>query len=168
MKMDLKNIAVFAIFLTILSGCSGKKDVPVSSSSTYVPLEVSIGLQRTMCYGTCPTFVLNILNDGQATLKVGRFTEEVIGRHLDEGNYKCSISIDDITEITTFAEANGYFKLLKRYDDERVMDLPAAISTINGKTVFNRFNGPNLDELYTKIETLMGQANWLAEPDTKK
>jgi hypothetical protein len=48
------------------------------------------------------------------------------------------------------------------------MDLPVVISTINGKTVFNRYNGPDLDELYSKIEELISKANWIAEPETQK
>jgi hypothetical protein len=167
-KGYVKYISLIAIVIAILTGCSVEKEIPETTTSTYVPLEIALGLQRTMCYGSCPSFAFEVLNDGRASLTVGRFTEEVIGRHLDEGDYKCTISHIEIDQITTYAEANGYLKLNDRYDDKRVMDLPVAISTINGKTVFNRYNGPDLDELYSKIEELMSKANWIAEPDTQK
>ena len=168
MKVYVKHISLIAFVIAILTGCSGKKEITERTSSTYVPLEISLGLQRTMCYGSCPSFAFEVLNDGRASLTVGRFTEEVIGRHLDEGDYKCTISVIEINQITTYAEANGYLKLNDRYDDKRVMDLPVVISTINGKTVFNRYNGPDLDELYSKIEELISKANWIAEPETQK
>lgn len=166
MKVYITYFSFFAFVFAILTGCSVQQDVP--NTSTHVPLEISIGLQRTMCYGSCPSFAFEVLNDGRASLRVGRFTEKVMGRHLDEGNYKSTLPLIDIEKIVTFADAFGYHKLNDRYDDKRIMDLPVAISTINGKTVFNRYNGPNLDELYLKIEGLMSKANWIAEPDTQK
>jgi len=165
-KVYITYFSFFAFVFAILTGCSVQQDVP--NTSTHVPLEISIGLQRTMCYGSCPSFAFEVLNDGRASLRVGRFTEKVMGRHLDEGNYKSTLPLIDIEKIVTFADAFGYHKLNDRYDDKRIMDLPVAISTINGKTVFNRYNGPNLDELYLKIEGLMSKANWIAEPDTQK
>ena len=46
----------------------------------------------------------------------------------------------------------GFDTLASRYDNPQVMDLPANIVTIDGKTVFNRYGGPNLNDLYTRIE----------------
>ena len=168
MNIYVTYFSLFAFVIAILIGCSGKKEIPETNTSTDVPLEIYLGLQRTMCYGSCPSFAFKVLNDGRASLTVGRFTEEVMGRHLDEGKYKSTLPLVDIDQIMTYAEANGYLELNDRYDDKRIMDLPVAISTINGKTVFNRYNGPDLDELYAKIEDLMSKANWIAEPDTQK
>ena len=168
MKVYVTYSSLIAFVIAILTGCSGIKEIPETNTSTYVPLEISLGLQRTMCYGSCPSFAFAVLNDGRASLTVGRFTEEVMGRHLDEGKYKSTLPLIDIEQIVTYAEDNGYLKLNDRYDDKRIMDLPVAISTINGKTVFNRYNGPDLDELYAKIEDLMSKANWIAKPDTQK
>lgn len=168
MKIYVKYLAIILFILAIFTGCAGEKEMPETNSPAYVPLEIAIGLQRTMCFGTCPSFAFEVLNNGRASLKAGRFTEEVMGRHLDEGNYTCTISLNEIKQITTYAERNGYLKLDSRYDDERIMDLPAAISTINGKTVFNRCDGPDLNELYSKIEKLISKADWVSEPDTQK
>ena len=160
---------VFA--LAFLTGCSGGKTMPDNSSETSVPLQIAVGLQRTMCYGSCPSFNFQVLNDGRATLKAGRFTEEVLGRDIEQGNYNCTISLEEIDAVTTYAESNGYLKLKERYDDKRVMDIPSTISIINGKTVFNRYNGPELDELYTMIEKLMINGDWLPQlpkPESQK
>ena len=43
-------------------------------------------------------------------------------------------------------------------------DLPASIITVRGKTVFNRYGGPDLNELYERIERTIGQTDWTADP----
>lgn len=139
-----------------LSSCNQKKNVP----NGHIPLEVAIGLQKTMCYGSCPSFNFSVLNDGQATLTVGRFAEKAFGRTLDEGKYIGTIELHEIAKITAFAEKSGYNKLEDRYDNPMIMDIPAAISTINRKTVFNRYEGPDLKDLYARIEHLISTVNW--------
>ena len=57
----------------------------------------------------------------------------------------------------------GFDTLQSRYDDPKVMDLPANIVTIEGQTVYNRYGGPNLNDLYTRIERLVGTVEWTAE-----
>jgi len=121
-----------------------------------------------MCYGSCPSFNFSVLNNGQATLTVGRFAEDMFGRHLEEGKYIGTIALNDIAQISSFAEKTGYLLLNDRYDNPMIMDIPAAISTINGKTVFNRYEGPDLKDLYTSIENLIRTVEWVAKPDIEK
>ncbi|MEZ7877271.1 MAG: DUF6438 domain-containing protein [Flavobacteriales bacterium] len=159
------NTAYLLVFVALaFSSCNQKKDV----SNEYIPLEVSIGLQKTMCYGSCPSFNFSVLNNGQATLTVGRFAEKAFGRHLDEGEYTGTIELHEISKITEFAENSGYLKLEDRYDNPMVMDIPAAISTINHKTVYNRYEGPDLKDLYSRIEKLISTVDWVEKPDTEK
>ena len=159
------NTAYLLVFVALaFSSCNQKKDV----TNGYIPLEVSIGLQKTMCYGSCPSFNFSVLNNGQATLTVGRFAEKAFGRHLDEGEYTGTIELNEISKITEFAENSGYLKLEDRYDNPMVMDIPAAISTINHKTVFNRHEGPDLKDLYSRIENLISTVDWVEKPDTEK
>ncbi|PCJ80498.1 MAG: hypothetical protein COA49_08485 [Bacteroidetes bacterium] len=150
--------------LAILFSCNQKSKV----ANTFVPLEISIALQKTMCYGTCPSYNFEVLNNGKATLRVGRFAEEVLGRTLDNGNYEGTAPLDEVSDIIQYAQGSGYFLLEDRYDNPMIMDIPATISTINGKTVFNRYDGPNLTELYKKIENLMSKIDWTAKPETEK
>ena len=121
-----------------------------------------------MCYGSCPSFNFSVLNNGQATLTVGRFAEKAFGRHLEEGRYIGTIDLEEISMVISFAEKNGYLKLKDRYDDTMIMDIPAAISTINSKTVFNRYKGPDLKELYARIEALISTVDWVTKSNTEK
>jgi hypothetical protein len=164
MTLCKANTAYFLVFVALaFSSCNQKKEV----STGYIPLEVSVGLQKTMCYGSCPSYNFSVLNNGQATLTVGRFAEKAFGRHLEEGKYMGTIELHEISKITSFAEQSGYLKLEDRYDNPMIMDIPAAISTINSKTVFNRHEGPNLKDLYARIENLISTVDWIEKSDTE-
>ena len=144
-----------ALALTILASCSGEKDI---TSST--PLDISISLQKTPCYGSCSVYLFQVLNDDSATLTVGRMASDNLNLNLPEGKYVGQLSNSDIEEIVAYAENNGYFELKEKYDDAMVMDLPATISLIEGHRVFNRFEGPNLDGLYSLIESKISSMVW--------
>lgn len=161
-----KSFQISLIFsiAAILFSCNKNSNVP----EAYVPIEVSIALQKTMCYGTCPSYNFDVLNDGRATLRVGRFAEDVLGRTLDQGNYEGTVSLKEISKIIKYAQSSGYHLLDDRYDNPMIMDIPATISTISGKTVFNRYEGPDLNDLYSKIEELMRKVEWKAMPDTER
>ena len=129
-------------------------------------VEVMVGLQRTACFGRCPVYELSVLNTGEATLKVGRFCDEAFGRSLAEGMHKAEVDVTAWKEAIDWAETMGFDTLQSRYDNPKVMDLPANIVTVNGKTVFNRYGGPDLNELYTRIERLVGATDWVADPSS--
>ena len=148
------------IIVLVLSSCSTEKHI------TYTPpLELVVTLQKTPCYGECPVYNFQVLDDGRATLSVGRITSEKFGLNLKEGDYEGTISSEKIQEIIDLAESVDYHNLKVKYDDEKVMDLPASISSIEGYKVFNRFEGPNLDPLYSLIEKTMAETMW--QPKTE-
>lgn len=148
------------IIVLVLSSCWTEKHI------TYTPpLELVVTLQKTPCYGECPVYNFQVLDDGRATLSVGRITSEKFGLNLKEGDYEGTISSEKIQEIIDLAESLDYHNLKVKYDDEKVMDLPASISSIEGYKVFNRFEGPNLDPLYSLIEKTMAETMW--QPKTE-
>ena len=100
------------------------------------------------------------LNNGRATLTVGRMSHSRFGLELKEGDYEGVINLGDLEEILEYAKTIGYFDLAPEYDDKKVMDLPASISSIEGHRVFNRFEGPNLDGLYSLIESKISSVVW--------
>ncbi len=151
-------LAGFAALLAVVVGCQ------TQPPQNAMDVEVMVGLQRTACFGRCPVYELSVLNTGEATLKVGRFCDEAFGRSLAEGMHKARVDVEAWKEATDWAESMGFDTLQSRYDNPKVMDLPANIVTVNGKTVFNRYGGPDLNELYTRIERLVGATDWVAEP----
>ena len=139
----------------ILASCSSEKQLNATA-----PLEISVSLQKTPCFGDCPVYMFQALNNGRATLTVGRMLQSRFGVELKKGNYEGVLNSRDLAEIAEYAKTIGYFDLAPEYDDKKVMDLPASISSIEGHRVFNRFEGPNLDPLYNMIEDKISKVKW--------
>ena len=70
-------------------------------------------------------------------------------------------------EVLDLAAELQFDTLASRYDNPQVTDLPASVVTIEGKTVFNRW-GPNLNDLFTRIEQGIGTTDWSADPSTAR
>ena len=146
----------------LLASCT-----PVTTNSHLATsVKVSVSLQKTMCFGTCPTYNFEVLSDGRATLTVGRFAEDVLGRALAHGNYSGTMDLTLIDHIVIKARDLNYFSLNEKYDDPMLMDLPATISTIEEHYVYNRYNGPDLEELYKLIERFIATVDWQPMPDS--
>lgn len=139
----------------ILASCSTEKQLNATD-----PLEISVSLQKTPCFGDCPIYMFQALNNGRATLTVGRMLQSKLGLELKEGNYEGVINSGELEKIIEYAKTIGYFDLDPEYDDKKVMDLPASISSIEGHRVFNRFEGPNLEHLYNLIEDIISKVQW--------
>ena len=146
---------VCLIGVLAISSCLTEKHIKSTKQ-----LEIVVMLKKTPCYGDCPIYNFQALNNGHATLIVGHITSEHFGLGLKEGEYEGTINSEDLKEIIELAEAIDYFSLKPKYDDEKIMDLPAAILSIEGHKVFNRFEGPNLDPLYSLIEQKMVEIQW--------
>lgn len=126
--------------------------------------EVVVGLRRTMCMGGCPDYQLVVRGNGEATLVVGAFSEEVFGRRLEQGRHAAVVDLKAWKHVLAKGAELGFDTLQARYDNPMVMDLPAAIVTLEGKEVFNRYGGPNLNELYQLIERQVGATDWTPDP----
>ena len=139
-----------------LGGCRETKD-------TAMEVQVVVGLQRTPCFGKCPVYELSVLNTGEAILNVERFCDQAFGRSLARGLHRAQVDVEMWRMVADLAMDMGFDTLQSRYDNPMVMDLPANIITIDGQTVYNRYGGPDLNDLYTRIERLAGAADWQAD-----
>ena len=93
-------------------------------------------------------------------LEISVSLQSRFGVELKKGSYEGAINSRDLAEIAEYAKTIGYFDLAPEYDNKKVMDLPASISSIEGHRVFNRFEGPNLDPLYNMIEDKISKVKW--------
>jgi RNAse (barnase) inhibitor barstar len=57
-------------------------------------------------------------------------------------------------------ELTGYHELDEVYDNEHITDLPSTKTTIQGKSIINRYKGPDLDRLYDVLDKGMESLNW--------
>ncbi|MFT6182702.1 MAG: hypothetical protein ACJAU0_000880 [Flavobacteriales bacterium] len=158
--------------------CKSRKDMekdtlPMAQSDTVVviepvtpverPTEKSevIYYERSSCFGTCPSFIFTVDSEGQCNFKGRNFVDMI-------GDYKGTVAEEQVNAIRLQALTLGYDTLQGRYDNRMVSDLPSTITSIDGKRVVNRYNGPNLNLLYNSLDTLIVKVVWEGLKDNQK
>ena len=129
-------------------------------------IHAPICFEKTACFGRCPAFKFNWNEDNLLTLHLIRpFTDGPLAP-LEIGHYSGQLSPGQAAQYATAihaaTEAANYASLQSEYDNPRVTDLPATITEVNGKRVKVRFGGPNLNNLYTALQTVLDETNWTA------
>jgi hypothetical protein len=166
----LGSIAV--LFFLLIAGCGGRKNtVPVAEDVAPIGNEqISdqmdggdgtrqvIYYERTHCFGTCPVFRFTASSDGTCAYEGINFVDR-IGKHIG------SVEPAKVQAIAALANSMNYASLDTLYDDQYLMDLPAVITIIDGKTVINRYRGPDLSALYTSLDALIEDVQWETSRD---
>ncbi|HEY8140940.1 MAG TPA: DUF6438 domain-containing protein [Nitrososphaera sp.] len=120
--------------------------------------DVVITMERTPCFGTCPSYSLTI--HGNRTVRYEGFAfVAVTGVRTDQ------ISDEKIRELVQEFYRIGYFSLEDRYEDPST-DLPSTTTSIAvegmKKSVYRYGFGPeNLIQLENKIDELAGTEKWI-------
>lgn len=132
------GIFVAVLMFVTLKAASGIQDdhAPDLNSLSVDDLKaITIHLERTRCYGTCPAYAVTIKNGGEVEY-IGQSSVKQNGRQ--EGR----IDLASIKALTSeFAKAN-YFSLSEDYSDgtcTRICtDMPTAITELNVKGIVHR------------------------------
>ena len=107
----------------------------MGSQASEIPSDLAITLERTRCYGFCPSYVLKISATGKVTYE-GRASVKVVG------SAESSISQEKLRELILAFEKINYFELRGGYETPNdgckdwVTDGPTTITslTINGRS----------------------------------
>lgn len=164
--MSWPTIFTSFVAVSILGGVVGAIDIrPSKSEATAqdIPRDTVITLERTRCYGMCPSYKITISADGSVTFEGRHFVKEV-------GIVKSTISRERLQELLAAFDRINYFSLRSQYEDVGdgckgvVTDHPSALTFIktNGKSKsVNHYYGCRgvevLDEL-TKLEQAIDDA----------
>lgn len=124
---------------------------------------VVITLERTICFGTCPAYLLTIKGDGTVIFD-GREYVKSKGQHVT------TISHEQVKELVSEFERINYFSF-SNFTDYDVTDMPSATTsiTINGitKTVDHYYGDRDapkeLFELERKIDEIANSRQWIGE-----
>ncbi len=130
--MRILSVLVFATLL--FASCnSSKKGIKNLDASAFVQLET------TPCFGTCPTYTMRILKNGQATFNGRQYAKK-------QGDY---VKVFSEETMQALLDRIVGLELMKRpdiYDNPRVTDLPANVITFfdgkESKTIRCRFDVP--------------------------
>ena len=139
-------------------GCAVSTDAPTTGTTKALPVHY----QKTMCFGPCPAFTFAVDLSGKAELEVVRPLQEVPLDALAPGHY--AAQLQDVNawnaRVHEALESVHYTQLDSVYDNPRVTDLPATITICYGKSVTNRYNGPDLTTLYAALDEAMAELKW--------
>jgi hypothetical protein len=128
--------ALFASLLAILvltgAWALGNR---VSAAAQQAPQDTLITLERTVCYGMCPSYKLTISADGAVVFEGRRFVKKI-------GTAQSTISQEQLRGLIDRFDKINYFGLRNRYQDPAdgcegyVTDNPSANTSIriNGKS----------------------------------
>lgn len=118
-------------------------------------------IERTPCFGRCPTYTMKIYSDGFVEFN-GERDHDMIGL------YTTTITQQQMDAILETANDIEFFTFDDKYDDGMVTDLPSTTTTIvaDGKTksVMRRHGHPkSLVQLEQAIDAVIKSARWLTE-----
>jgi len=162
--VQMNPSALFASLVAILVlTASGASDIRASESAQQVPQDTLITLERTVCYGMCPSYKVTISADGAILFEGRRFVKKV-------GTAESMISQEQLRGLIERFDKINFFGLRNRYEEPGdgcegfVTDNPSANTSIriNGKSKSVRhYYGCTgievLDEL-TKLEQAIDDA----------
>ena len=172
MKLILNSrptISIIALVMALtVAACSGSPaapglatPIPIVTPTTEGTLaDVTITLERTACFGTCPVYKLTITGNGTVVYE-GRDFVEV------KGEQTSNISPAQVQDlVAAFEQAD--FLTLTDYTEQKVTDLPYVITsiTIGGQTkTVNHYYGDDsapqqLTDLESKIDEIVNSKQW--------
>ncbi len=118
-----------------------------------------VSLERTPCFGACPTYKVTLKPDGKVVYDGKRFVDKI-------GKYEAQVNPEDVQRINEIVNKLGYWKLKDKYTAQ-ITDMPSALVTVvtekKSKTTDNYGNqGPTelwaSEQLIDKV--VAGAQDW--------
>lgn len=147
-------IALAAFFFL---ACNTQKEAQNTTENTEKSKEIDtlyFTMERTPCFGMCPTDKVQIFSDGKVIYEGIRFVDKM-------GVYEGEISEGQLIRLENQLRDMRFFMLQDEYDGP-VTDLPSTIFSVlwgdKQKRVVNRFNGdPSLKTLEALVVQLLDE-----------
>lgn len=123
-----------------------------------------ISLERTPCFGYCPTYKLTITGSGKVTYEGYDFVNV-------KGTQTAQISSAAVQQLLTQIHQIHYFDLADRYEGGPT-DFPSALISVTigdrQKQIYHYMGSPNapqaLTHLENQIDAIVNSKQWVGEP----
>ncbi len=92
------------------AGAGGARPVTTPEADKPVPSDTVITLERTRCYGTCPSYEVTIYADGRVVYEGRKFVKV-------EGTANGSVTQEQLRQLVAEFEKTDYFSLRDTYGD---------------------------------------------------
>jgi hypothetical protein len=134
---------------------------PTSPSTISDLSNVTIGMERNMCMGTCPVYSLEIFGNGTLVYNGERFVN-VTGKQIS------SIPENEVKELAEEFYNINYFSLNDTFDKIVQTDQPTVITSINingtFKSIFDNLGAiapEGLRALENRIDEITNSSKWI-------
>ena len=138
-------------------GCAGK------DTAAEAPRSVSITMERTPCFGSCPVYRLDVDGTGKVVYEGRGFVKE-------RGRKEATVRAEDVQALAREIEAAGFYTLRDSYPPDATDNASVITSvTIDGKTkrvehdLSSRSAPASLKALYQRIDEVAGSKQWVGE-----
>ncbi|HZS43525.1 MAG TPA: DUF6438 domain-containing protein [Blastocatellia bacterium] len=166
------SLFMFRSFVLLAVAFGGS--ISFSQNLQDIPKDLKITLERTICYGTCPSYILTISADGTVTFDGRQYTKQ-------KGVVTGKINQDHVKQLIAEFDKAKYFSLKDRYQTQNDgcpevwTDAPAVTTSFkangrqkkivhylgceegNGKGVYPKL----LHDLENKIDEIVGTEQWI-------
>lgn len=166
-------LLISSIFLFACEGnAPNQKDITINPDSVTsqfpdddsIPDDLIIRLNRTVCFGTCPAYLLTVKADGKVSFFGQDFTET-------KGQAEGEISKEKIKQLIAEFKKAKFFDLKDNYTTEECStDTPTVRTTlfINDKVKKIEHSlgceaPKELTDLENKIDEIVGTKKWIGE-----
>ena len=135
------------ISFLIFTALSATEQPTVQNTPALVKESVFITMERTPCFGKCPSYKITIFNTGNVIYEGFKFATK-------EGKYTKKLTQNQLSEIQSQINIEGIFDLENKYDSP-ITDVPSTILYIiyNGKKkkILDRYGAPDKLKRFEKL-----------------
>jgi hypothetical protein len=134
----------------------------------------SVSLERTECYGWCPSYVVTITSTGDVTFEGRAFVEKkgIFHRKIDPGKF--SIIVRELARLKFWDPNKEYkYKVLPDGSHESATDWPtkivSVVSTTRNGSVEDYYGAPaGLPDLEHLIDVVAGDSEFIGDPNPRR
>ncbi len=161
----MKTLFYILSVVLVFSGCKSQEkqnDHTQNKPAKTVELEDKdrpfMSIERTACFGACPTYKMTIYHSGKA-----EYHGEMNVKHI--GDFRSQVSQSVMDDIVKNAKEISFMELENVYNDPNVTDLPSTIIYLHydqqEKYVTARFNVPdNLQGFIVYLQKVVDSIDW--------
>ena len=117
-------------------------------------LQPLITMRRTMCYGTCPVYSLELYADGTVIYRGEKFVAVT-------GTRKISIDPDQVAQLVKTMTEAGFFSWRDGYHRAEITDMPSVRISVHteerDKTIDHNLGDPSAPRELRRLESLVDQ-----------
>jgi hypothetical protein len=183
--MRMTTLLLPTLLVAFAGGCKSKQPIPdpatsgpTSATTEQVsqtpdpanqdlqagPDSVYFSMERTACFGSCPSYKVTIDKDGNAVYEGRRFAPR-------EGRFVGKVDAVTMKELYDKAVAVGFFGMEDKYD-RAVTDLPSTIIRVHAqgkdKQVIGRVGPPQgFKDLAQEAERILAPVEWTRTGDLR-